>query len=77
MQSSDRLDTLEKVSLALAALALGVVVGVIAAAPLQGKIVMVFTPTNLTIKRAPDQVLVWATDIQTGGRDTAWQKYCR
>ena len=36
MQSSDRLDTLGKVSLALAALALGVVVGVIAAAPLQG-----------------------------------------
>ena len=36
MQSSDRLDKLGKFSLALAALALGVVVGVIAAAPLQG-----------------------------------------
>ena len=36
MQSSDRLDKFGELSLAVAALALGVVVGVIAAAPLQG-----------------------------------------
>jgi uncharacterized protein YfaS (alpha-2-macroglobulin family) len=28
--------------------------------------VMIYTPINLTIKRAPREVLVWATDIQTG-----------
>ena len=36
MQPSDRFDRLGRLSLALAALALGVLVGLIAAAPLQG-----------------------------------------
>lgn len=29
-------------------------------------LVMIYTPINLTIKRAPTEVLVWATDIQSG-----------
>ncbi len=34
--------------------------------PLESKVVMIYTPINLTMKRSPGQVLVWATDMETG-----------
>lgn len=34
--------------------------------PLESKVVMIYTPINLTMKRSPEQVLVWATDLQSG-----------
>ncbi|MBA3533874.1 MAG: Ig-like domain-containing protein, partial [Ardenticatenales bacterium] len=34
--------------------------------PLSDKQIMLFTPVNLTIKRASNKILVWATDLQSG-----------
>ena len=34
--------------------------------PLESKVVMIYTPINLTMQRSPGQVLVWATDMETG-----------